>query len=56
MLFDLSNTSTDQKICIGFVLMRVTFWDLYILSNEIKIFLIIIDHKRHLAMCIMTPK
>jgi hypothetical protein len=26
------------------------------LANEIKIFLIIIDHKRHLAMCIVTPK
>jgi hypothetical protein len=37
-------------------LYSVTLWDLYTLSNEIKTLLIIIDHKRHLAMFIMTPK
>jgi hypothetical protein len=34
----------------------VILWDRYILSNEIKTHLIIIDHKRHLAMCIVIPK
>jgi hypothetical protein len=34
----------------------VTLWDPYTLSNEIKTLLIIINHKRHLTMCIMTPK
>jgi hypothetical protein len=34
----------------------VTFWDLYILSNDIKIFLIIIGHKQHPTMCIVTHK
>jgi hypothetical protein len=34
----------------------VTHWDLYTLSNEIKTLLIIIYHKRYLAMCIVTPK
>jgi hypothetical protein len=34
----------------------VTLWDPYTFSNEIKTLSIIIDHKRHLAMCIMIPK
>jgi hypothetical protein len=38
------------------LLYGVTLWDLYTLSNEIKTLSIIIDHKRHLKMYIMTPE
>jgi hypothetical protein len=45
-----------KKCLYALFLYDVIFWDLYILSNKIKIFLIIINHKGHLSMCIMTPK
>jgi hypothetical protein len=57
MLFDMSNTSTDQEIFICYVHIQCDpLGYVYTLSNEIKILLIIIDHKRHITMCIMTPK
>jgi hypothetical protein len=45
-----------KKYLYALFLYGVTLWDLYTLSNEIKIFFIIINHKRHLAMYIVTPK
>jgi hypothetical protein len=45
-----------KKYLYALFLYGVTIWNLYTLSNEIKIFLIIINYKWHLVMCIVTPK